>query len=552
MKLNVSAFLSCLLVLAGFSSVYAAPPKPPKLVVAIIVDQLRYDYLDRFHHQFGEKGLKLLTDQGAFMTFAQYDYSPTITAPGHASYFSGSTPMIHGIIGNEWFNKRTGLNTYCVSDPDVTGVGIEPDAEDGKMSPKNFTGATVADQMRLRWDSKVVAISIKDRGAILPGGKKPHGAFWFEPAGGKFISSSYYMQELPEWVKTFNNRALPESFIGKTWDRLLDEKEYAGLDDAPGESRLPGEDKSTFPHTVIKQAKDPYEPILSTPYGNELLAEFAKAAVEGEKLGQGDRPDLLCVSFSSNDYCGHRFGPYSHEAQDITLRLDRQFEDFFAYLDKKVGLANVVMVLTADHGVCMAPEYAQFKGLDGARPAVSEMMGDLQTKMAERFGPGRYFLSAKGQFKPRLSEGNLFYNHAVLQEKQLSPETVTAFVREWAYNTGVFQAVYGREQLLEGRAPGILGQHVMKGFHGERSGDVVFVLKPYQLSGGGKPGVGTTHGSPYAYDTHVPVLFYGAPFKPGRYADAFYITDIAPTLSAALGIQEPPASMGHPMVRILK
>ncbi|HYF36246.1 MAG TPA: alkaline phosphatase family protein, partial [Prosthecobacter sp.] len=378
------------------------------------------------------------------------------------------------------------------------------------------------------------------------------GAYWFESATGNFITSSYYTEQLPAWVKEFNDRKRADAFVGQTWDRLLDEKEYLDPDKAAGEAALAGETTSTFPHQVIKEEAEGYEPILSTPFGNQLLAEFAKAAIEGEGLGQGARPDLLCVSFSSNDYCGHKFGPQSQEVQDITLRLDRQLKEFFAYLDAKFGLENVSMVLTADHGVAPTPESAQEQGLDGGRPAVGEMLGDLQTKVVERFGPGRYFLSAKGQLKPRLVDGNLYYDHSVLQEKQLAPETLTSFVREWALSTGWFLGIYGRDQLLEGRVPGVIGQRVMKGFNGERSGDVVLILKPWLLAGGGKPGVGTTHGSPFSYDTHVPVIFYGSAFKPGRYADEFYITDIAPTMCAALGIQEPPVCMGRPLARVLR
>jgi arylsulfatase A-like enzyme len=237
---------------------------------------------------------------------------------------------------------------------------------------------------------------------------------------------------------------------------------------------------------------------------------------------------------------------------DFTLRLDRQFKGLFTYLDQKIGMDNVTVVLTADHAVCPIPEQARSQGLDGGRPPVSEMMAELQNKLVERFGPGRYFLGGRLGSRPSLSNNNLFFNHPVLLEKQLSPETVTAFVREWALSTGVFHAVYGRDQLMEGRASGVIGQRVMKGFNGERSGDIVFVLKPYLISGSGKPGVGTTHGSAYSYDTHVPVIFYGSAFKPGRYADAFNITDIAPTLCAALGILEPPMNMGTPNVRILK
>lgn len=545
--------LLSLIALAAFTTgAHATPPKAPKLVVAILVDQLRYDYLDRFHHQFVEGGLRELTDKGAFMTFAQYNYYPTITAPGHASFFSGSSPMMHGVISNDWFDKRSGEMMYCVSDPDVTGVGTQPDAKAGKMSPRNFIGATVADQMRLHWGSKVVSMSVKDRGAILPAGKKPTGAYWFESASGNFITSSYYQNELPAWVKAFNDSKRPDAFVGQTWDRLLDEKQYPAPDAAAGESHLAGEETSTFPHKVIKEEAEGYEPILSTPFGNQLLAEFAKAAIEGEKLGQGTQPDLLCVSFSSIDYCGHKFGPYSQEVQDITLRLDRQLKELFAYLDKKIGLANVVMVLTADHGVAPTPESAQEQGLDGGRPAVADMLGELQKKVAERFGAGRYFLSAKGSLKPRLVDGNLYYDHTVLEEKKLLPETLTAFIREWALSTGVFHAVYGRDQLLEGRTPGVIGQRIANGFNGERSGDAVLILKPWLITGNGKPATGTTHGSPFSYDTHIPIIFYGAPFKSGRYADEFFITDLAPTLSAGLGIQEPPMCMGKPLVRALK
>lgn len=542
------------LLVAGLASVhaFAAPPKAPKLVVSIVVDQLRYDYLDRFYSQFGEGGFRLLTDKGAFMTFAQYDYSPTITAPGHASYFSGSAPVIHGIISNEWFDKRTGQMMYCVSDPDVTGVGTDPQAKAGKMSPRNFIGATVADQMRLHWGSKVIAMSVKDRGAILPSGKKPTGAFWFEGATGNFITSSYYMKDLPEWVKAFNAQKRADSYIGQKWERLLDEKEYANADDVVGEASLAGEEGRVFPHQVIKAEQEGYEPILSTPFGNQILAEFAKAAIDGEKLGQGDKPDLLCLSFSSNDYVGHKFGPYSQEVQDITLRLDRQLQELFAYLDQKIGLENVAMLLTADHGVAPTPEFAAEQGLGGGRPGLSDLLMDLQAKIVERFGPGRYFLASKGQLKPRLVDGLLYFNHPTLLEKQISPESFTAFIREWALSTGIFHAVYGREQLLEGRAPGVIGQRVMNGFNGERSGDVLLTLKPFLISGSGKPGTGTTHGTPFTYDTHIPVLFYGHAFIPGRYPDEFHITDIAPTISAALGIQEPPGCMGKPMARILK
>ncbi len=519
----------------------SAQAQTPKLVVAILVDQMRYDYLERFHDQLTTNGFKLFTEQGTFMTFARYNYCPTITGPGHASFLSGSTPYMHGIIANDWFDKKTRKNMYCCEDPSVEGVGTT--TAKGKMSPRNFIGATFADQLRLQYHSKVVGISMKDRGAILPAGKKPAGAYWFDSKSGDFVSSTYYMQELPAWVKQFNERKHAADFVGKTWDRLLETKAYQYADDSAGEGILAGEKTNTFPHAVAASKSEGFENIMPTPFGNQMLADFAQAAIEGEHLGEGAQPDLLCVSFSSIDYCGHKFGPYSQEVQDITLRLDRQLNEFFAYLDKKIGLANVVLTLTADHGVAPTPEFASEQGFDGLRLKENELMVELMGKLDEKYGAGKYFLT------PKIYEGNLYFNHETLQEKKLSANEVAAFVRDWALATGKFQEVFTREQLLDGRAPGFIGQLVMNGYNAERSGDVVLVHKPFAIPFGGK--TGTTHGSPFTYDTHVPVLFYGAPFKKGRYADEFYITDIVPTLCAALHMDEPPGCMGKPFVKIL-
>ncbi len=539
------------LLLTTFAVVLALPAAhaaPPKLVVAILVDQLRYDYLERFHDQFSEGGFRRLTDKGAFMTFARYNYSPTITGPGHASFFSGTTPFMHGIIANDWFDKTTGKTMYCVADDSVEGVGTSSPA--GKMSPRNFMGSNFSDQMRLHYRSKVIGLSMKDRGAILPAGKKPAGAYWFEAATGNFISSSYYLKELPAWAQEFNGRKRAAEFVGQKWTRLLDPKAYLWPDDIAGELPLEGEEKPVFDHMVEASKTEGFETIMPTPYGNQMLLEFAEAAMEGEKLGQGPQTDVVTISFSSVDYCGHRFGPYSQEVQDVVLRLDRQIEELFHFLDKKLGLQNIDVVLTADHGVAPTPEFATEQGFDGGRSDGADLMKDLVAKLNERFGPGRYLRAVQGKLVPKMYEGNLYFDEAVLKDKQVAPEALVSFIRNWALATGKFQAVYGREQLLDGRAPGVIGQRVMNGFNAERSGDVVLVYKPYIIPVGGK--AGTTHGSPYSYDTHVPVIFYGAPFVPGRYADEFNITDIVPTLCAALHIDEPPASMGRPFVRALK
>jgi predicted AlkP superfamily pyrophosphatase or phosphodiesterase len=512
----------------------------PKLVVAILVDQLRYDYLERFQDQFVANGFKQFTTKGAFMTFARYDYCPTVTGPGHASFLSGGTPMMHGIVANDWLDRKTHKGVYCCDDASVIGVGT---TNGSKMSPRNFIGANFADQLRLHYQSKVVGISMKDRGAILPAGKKPLGAYWFDSKSGNFVTSSYYVQELPGWVKAFNGRNLPASFSGRTWDRLLEAGKYPYPDAIAGEGRLSGETNSTFPHRVIFSEKDGFDAIGPTPYSNELLADFAEAAIEGEHLGQGPQPDLLCVSFSAVDACGHRFGPYSQEVQDITLRLDRQLAGLFRYLDRRIGLSHVTMVLTADHGVTPTPEFAVAQGLDGQRLNETEVMTDLLSALSTKFGPGKYFL------QPKIYGGNVYFNHDTLREKALEADTVARYIREWALTTGKFQAVYTREQLLDGRTPGPIGRLVLNGYNAERGGDVVLVPKPFIIPGSGK--TGTTHGSPYTPDTHVPILFYGARFKPGRYADEFYITDIVPTLCASLHMDEPPGCMGKPFVKLL-
>ncbi len=523
--------------------IFASPllAEKPKLVVAILVDQLRYDYMERFHDQFSEGGFRLLTDRGAFMTFARYDYAPTLTGPGHATFLSGSTPAIHGIIGNDWFDKATGKPMYCCKDSTVEGVGAAGAA--GQMSPRNFIGATLADQMRLQYQSKVIGISLKDRGAILPAGKKPSGAYWFESASGNFITSTYYRPELPAWVIKFNSEEHPKSFVGKAWDRLLDASAYEREDLAPGEGAFQGEKSPTFPHRIEMSPKAGYENISSSPFGNELLLQFAKAAIDGERLGQGPQPDLLTVSFSCVDYVGHRFGPYSQEVQDITLRLDKQLAELFAYLDQKVGLANTTIVLTADHGVAPTPEFAEHQGLDGQRVDEIALMGDLLEKINARFGEGNYLLQRK------LFNGHLYFNHTTLRDKQIASDILASFIREWALATGKFHACYSREELLAGQAPGLVGRLTINGYNGERSGDVVLVYKPYTLPGGNK--TGTTHGSPFSYDTHIPVLFHGPQFRPGRYADEFYITDIVPTLSSALHLDVPPGCMGKPFVKVL-
>lgn len=527
---------------AAIGSIRTAHAAPPKLVVAVLVDQLRYDYLERMQEHFSPGGFSLLAEKGAFLTFAHYNYAPTVTGPGHATFLSGAPPSMHGIIGNDWFDKRSRSMVNCVADSSALPVGGGPDAP--PRSPRNFTGDNLADEMRMRFASKVVGISLKDRGAILPAGRKPLGAYWFDSASGCFITSTYYRPELPAWLTAFNGLKIPASYTGRTWSRLLPTEAYHGPEIALGASPLPGEKKAGFDHTLLPSPTEGFETLVPTPFGNQLLVDLALAAVEGEKLGAGRQPDLLTVSFSSLDACGHRFGPASHEVQDIVLRLDRELERLFQGLDQKIGLQHVWVVLTADHGVAPTPEAAQSEGLDGLRADMNALTADLLATLESRHGAGRFLLT------PRIVEGNLYFDHAALSERNLGAESVALTVREWALDSGKFLAAFTRSQLLDGRAPGPLGERILRGFNAERSGDVVLVQKPFQIPGGGRGG--TTHGAPHSYDTHVPILFYGSPFKPGRYAEAVSITDIVPTLCAALRMNEPALCTGAPITSILR
>jgi predicted AlkP superfamily pyrophosphatase or phosphodiesterase len=532
------------LILTAFiaATLTSAKAESPKLVVSIIVDQLRYDYLERFQSHFTDKGFGLFYKKGAVVSFGRYNYFPTSTAPGHATVLSGAPPSQHGIIGNDWFDKRTRQSVYCAEDKSVEGVGVT--GSSGQRSPKNFIGANLADQMRLHFGSRVVGISMKDRGAILPAGKKPVGAYWFNSKDGHFVTSTYYHEKMPAWVDAFNKKDRAGSFLGTTWDRLLPASEYAFADDALGERSLAGEKKPVFPHRIGKKDDKSRSAVMPTPFANQILMEFAIAAIEGTGLGKGPQPDLLCVSFSPNDYVGHSFGPHSHEVQDTTIRLDRQLNEFFTYLDKKIGLENVLIHLTADHGVAPTPEFAQSQGIAGGRYKAADHLLDLMGKLSDRFGAAKYFLY------PRFSSGQLIYDHDVLRKQKVSVTEINRFIREWAFDTGIYQAAYSRDQLLDGRAPGMIGRAVFNGFNGERGADMILIAKPFVIPTYGKGG--TTHGSPFNYDTHVPILFYGHGVKPGRYDDEFYITDIAPTLAAILRVEVPPGSIGRPLTKLLR
>ena len=515
----------------------------PKLVVFLIVDQFRYDYLERFDDLLGNDGFKRLTNNGANFTNANYDYVPTYTAPGHAAISSGSNPAQNGIIGNNWFDRETGKLRIMVSDPAARTVTMKGVAEQaGSFSPRNLLGSTLADQLRLatNFRAKVVALSQKDRSAILPGGHKPNGAYWYSAAEGTFISSDYYFKELPAWVKDFNTRVRPDQYYGKKWERVLEDSAYtrAQKENLAIQRTSLG---NKFPYTLTTDEGKPgakfYAAFEFTPFVSEYLAEFAKTAIEAESLGKDEFTDLLSISFSSPDLIGHAYGPDSQEVVDTFVRLDRVVASFLTFLDLKVGLQNTIIAVTGDHGVSPVPEYMKALGYDADRVPPNDAIAAVNKALSARFGSEEKWVQA-------------FVNEQFYLDPQLTlkykadPAEVERIAGEAAMSIPGIVNYFTRTQLTSGCLPATpIARRLANGFNRKRSGDVWVVTKPFSFFSEGT--LTTTHGSPYSYDTHVPVIFYGKSIARGRFGMESSPSDIAPTIAFLLGIEMPSNRVGR-------
>ena len=523
----------------------AAKPKPkladkPKLVVGIVVDQMRYDFLYRYWNKYGEGGFKRLVKEGFQYTNTHYNYVPTYTGPGHASIYTGTTPSVHGIIANDWYNRELDRLIYCTEDKKAQTVGSN--TLSGQMSPANLWVTTITDELKLATNqkAKVIGVCLKDRGSILPAGHAADAAYWYDGSLGGWISSTFYMQQLPQWVQDFNNKKTAAAYLQQTWKTLLPIDQYteSTADDTPFEVPFAAGTKPVFPYNLSQLKGDSYNLLRSTPFGNSYTKDFAIATLEAEKMGKGQVTDFLAVSFSSTDYIGHQFGPNSIEVEDTYLRLDKDLAELLSYLDKYVGKDNVLVFLSSDHGVAHVPAYLQSLRIPAGSANGSMMLDSVNRYLESEYGKGRWIVSYSNQ--------QVFLNHPLITAKKHNLKEMQEKVAQFLIRfDGVARTVTASALAGSYWQSGIISL-VQQGHHQKRSGDVIVVSQPGWFEGyGSSPAKGSTHGSAANYDTHVPLLFYGWKVKAGESTRKAYITDIAPTLANWLKIQEPNGTTGQ-------
>lgn len=529
--------ISSIIFLLALQTVWAqdnpSPKDKPRLVVGIVVDQMRYEYIPLYWDKYGEEGIKRLVNEGYSFTNNHFNYFPTYTGPGHAAVYTGATPAVNGIVGNSWYDRNIDDNMYVVGDSTTTPVGTEGEA--GKMSPANLMSTTVTDELKeANNDHKVIALSIKDRGAVLAAGHVGDAAYWYEGDSGNFVTSSWYRDQLPKWIQNFNKEGLARELSNKTWETLLPIEEYteSNADNTPYEGTFENEEAPVFPHDLEANRGDSYGIVSSTPFGNTLVKELAKSAIEGENLGSDETTDFLAVSFSSTDYVGHQFGPNSIELQDTYLRLDRDLADLLNYLDEEVGEGNYLVMLTSDHGAVDVPQELIDKKLPGGYFRSDAVIDVLKGYLNRRYGEGEWVEAYANQ--------QVYLDHDLVNRNGVSLKELQKEVAEFLLQ---FKAVNSTNTAYNYRTKGYSeGYQAMyqRGFQEDRSGDVFIQLKPGWLDSSYE--TGTSHGSPYNYDTHVPLLFYGWGVPQGSSSEKTTIPQIAPTLSNMLGISFPSGS----------
>jgi len=583
--MRIRLFLLCSAFFIGPTALHADEPaaKPKvKLAVLLVFDQLRGDYIDKWQPQFSEGGFKRLQTEGAWFTDCHYPYATTSTGPGHASILSGTSPYKHGIVNNEWYDAKAGAPVYCAGLARYQFVPAKPapKPEPGKPvstvakpklagTPDLLLSETVADQLKIATNGKgkVFGLSLKDRSAILPAGKKPDGVYWFSE---KFITSNYYRDSLHPWVDAFNKSKQAESYFGKEWSRFkpdLNYEKFAGPDDQIGEAKGVGQGIK-FPHPMDggkkELTKTYYDALATSPFGNDILLALAKECIIAEKLGQDDVPDLLSVSFSSNDLVGHAWGPDSHEVLDMTLRSDAIVENFLKFLDEKVGKGNYSVVVTADHGICPLPEVSTKRGIDAKRFSPIKLILNAERHLAKTFGgeelaeepePKEGEPETPKKKNPKrwiedIAAPNIYLNQRLIKSKNLDPAKVAEELAKYLRTQEGIAKAYSRKDLKGTmEKDDAIGIRAQKSYFAARSGDVYVVIQPYYLLG--SQSTGTSHGTPHAYDTHVPLLAFGPGVVGGKHAEKVTPQHAAPIMADFLGTK-PPADCEYAVPTTLK
>jgi len=535
-------------LLPPFFSLQAQEEKPfetPKLVVGIVVDQMRFDYLTRFWDRYSEDGFKRMVNKGFNAKNHHFNYIPTATGPGHASVYTGTTPSIHGILGNNWYDKFAQEVVYCAGDENYHAIGTE---NKQGMAPTRMLTTTITDQLRIHYQfrSKVIAMSIKDRGAVLPGGHSANAAYWFEGGStGNWISSTYYMDELPEWVQKFNRSKAVERYK-KTWNTLEPVQTYveSGSDRNAYEGLSKGETYSGFPHEIDKvwDENGLFSSLAATPFGNSILTDFALEAIEKEELGADNTPDFLAISYSSTDYVGHKYGVNSVEVQDTYLRLDLELARLFEYLDQQVGEGEYLVFLTADHGAVHVPAFLSDNKIPSGYVDNQAMANALSEMVVERYG--------QSDLIEKWNYNELFLNHGLIKELGLDVRTVRENIADMVLKLEYVEQVFSAHELERLGTADRIKELVRNGHNAKRSGDIIFTMQPAYIS---YSRTGSTHGSPHIYDTHVPLLFYGTGIPEGSSTpERTEIPDIAPTLAVLLGVGMPNGTTGTPIEDLIE
>ncbi|QVL31919.1 alkaline phosphatase family protein [Telmatocola sphagniphila] len=533
----------------------------PKLVVLVVFDQMRGDYVQRWEKLFGTDGFEKMKKEGAWYNNCHYPYAITVTGAGHASMLTGTCPDKHGIIDNSWYDRASRTMVNCSTSARYDRVPPETERlkplvetkpsttseekEDTKSRgcPDRLLSPTVVDALKaVSPTSKAIGLSFKDRGAILTVGRKADVAYWLDSYDGYVVTSTYFRTTPSPWVTEINNSHLADQWLMKPWTHLLPDvnyETYSGPDDVIGEG-IGSKQGRVFPHPMNAGAKQLtrgyFGALFNSPYGNDFLLELAKRAIVAEHLGQREVPDVLSVSFSSNDAIGHCWGPDSQEVMDVTLRSDRIMAEFIKFLDEKVGAGKYILALTADHGICPLPEVSASQGRDAKRVAMKDILGDIETQLSKKFGAippkAKWLESAR-------TVPWIYLNQKLMASMDVKQVDVEKEVAEFLKTRPGVAHVYTRTELLQSDfKDDKIGQMMKRSFYPDRSGDIAFLLKPYYLIGGNLS-TGTTHGTPYDYDTHVPLLVYGPGIQPGTHKELARPQQIASIFSKALNITPP-------------